>query len=167
MENFCEWARAWAAFRDDSAAWVAVVTGVGRDFCTGADLKKFIPELTGDLPKPDGWNKDDAIHAILHRFPVHKPIVAAVNGTCVAGGFEMLTSTDIRGAVPEARFAVMEPKRGLFAGGGTTVRLPRQMPYALAMELLLTADMVDAERALTMGLLNQVVAAGQLMDTAY
>jgi len=62
---------------------------------------------------------------------------------------------------------VMEPKRGLFAGGGTTVRLPRQMPYALAMELLLTADMVDAERALAMGLLNRVVPADQLTDTAY
>jgi enoyl-CoA hydratase len=61
----------------------------------------------------------------------------------------------------------MEPKRGLFAGGGTTVRLPRQMPYALAMELLLTADMVYAEQALAMGLLNRVVPADQLMDTAY
>jgi enoyl-CoA hydratase len=167
MEHFRDLARAWATFRDDSGAWVAVITGVGRDFCTGADLKKFIPELTGDLPKPDGWNKDDAIHAVLHRFPVYKPIVAAVNGTCVAGGFEMLTSTDIRVAVPEARFAVMEPKRGLFAGGGTTVRLPRQMPYPLAMELLLTADMVDAQRALAMGLINRMVPADRLMDVAY
>jgi enoyl-CoA hydratase len=167
MEHFRDLAHAWAAFRDDASAWVAVITGVGRDFCTGADLKKFIPELTGDLPKPDGWNKDDAIHAVLHRFPVYKPIVAAVNGTCVAGGFEMLGCTDIRVAVPEARFAAMEPKRGLFAGGGSTVRLPRQMPYALAMELLLTADMVDAERALAMGLLNRVVPADQLMDAAY
>ena len=167
MEHFRDLSRAWTAFRDDAAAWVAVVTGVGRDFCTGADLKKFIPELTGELPRPPGWSKDDAIHAVLHRFPVYKPIVAAVNGTCVAGGFEMLSSTDIRVAVPEARFAVMEPKRGLFAGGGTTVRLPRQMPYPLAMELLLTADMVDAERALTMGLINRVVPAGELMDAAY
>ena len=98
---------------------------------------------------------------------MYKPIIAAVNGTCVAGGFEMLGCTDIRVAVPEARFAVMEPKRGLFAGGGSTVRLPRQIPYALAMELLLTADMVDAQRALAMGLLNQVVPADRLMDTAY
>ena len=104
---------------------------------------------------------------MLHRFAVYKPIVAAVNGTCIAGGFEMLGCTDIRVAVPEARFAVMEPKRGLFAGGGSTVRLPRQIPYALAMELLLTADMVDAQRALVMGLLNQVVPAERLMDTAY
>jgi enoyl-CoA hydratase len=167
MAHFRDLAQAWAAFRDDDRAWVVVITGVGRDFCTGADLKKFIPELTGDLPKPEGWNKDDAIHAVLHRFPVYKPIVAAVNGTCVAGGFEMLTSTDIRVAVPEARFAVMEPKRGLFAGGGSTVRLPRQMPYPLAMELLLTADMVDAERAVAMGLINRVVPADRLMDTAY
>jgi enoyl-CoA hydratase len=167
MQHFRDLARAWAAFRDDTGAWVAVITGVGPDFCTGADLKKFIPELTGELPQPDGWDKVDAIHAVLHRFPVYKPIVAAVNGTCVAGGFEMLSSTDIRVAVPEARFAVMEPKRGLFAGGGTTVRLPRQMPYAFAMELLLTADIVDAERALAMGLINQVVPADQLMDAAY
>lgn len=167
MAHFRDLAHAWAAFRDDERAWVAVITGVERDFCTGADLKKFIPELTGDLPRPTGWNKDDAIHAVLHRFPVYKPIVAAVNGTCVAGGFEMLTSTDVRVAVPDARFAVMEPKRGLFAGGGSTVRLPRQMPYPLAMELLLTADMVDAERALAMGLINRVVPADQLMDTAY
>jgi enoyl-CoA hydratase len=167
MEHFRDLAHAWAAFRDDSDAWVAVVTGVGRDFCTGADLKKFIPELTGDLPQPDGWDATDAIHAVLHRFPVYKPIVAAVNGVCVAGGFEMLGATDIRVAVPGARFGVLEPRRGLFAGGGSTVRLPRQIPYALAMELLLTADMVDAERALAMGLINKVVPADQLMDTAY
>ncbi|KZS60328.1 enoyl-CoA hydratase/isomerase family protein [Mycobacterium ostraviense] len=167
MAHFRDLAHAWAAFRDDANAWVAVVTGVGQDFCTGADLKKFIPELTGDLPRPEGWDKDDAIHAVLHRFPLYKPVVAAVNGTCVAGGFEMLGLTDIRVAVPEARFAVMEPRRGLFAGGGSTVRLPRQIPYALAMELLLTADLVDAQRSLAMGLINRVVAADRLMDTAY
>lgn len=167
MAHFRDLAHAWAAFRDDAQSWVAVITGVGHDFCTGADLKKFIPELTGDLPKPDGWDANDAIHAVLHRFPVYKPIVAAVNGTCVAGGLEMLGCTDIRVAAAGARFAMMEPKRGLFAGGGSTVRLPRQMPYPHAMELLLTADMVDAERALAMGLLNRVVPADQLMETAY
>ena len=89
MAHFRDLAHAWAAFRDDAGAWVAVITGVGRDFCTGADLKKFIPELTGDLPKPEGWDALDAIHAVLHRFPVYKPIVAAVNGVCVAGGLEI------------------------------------------------------------------------------
>jgi enoyl-CoA hydratase len=167
MAHFRDLARAWGAFRDDPGAWVAVITGVGPDFCTGADLKAFIPELTGELPQPEGWDAADAVHAVLHRYPIYKPIVAAVNGVCVAGGFEMLGSTDIRVAVPNARFAVMEPKRGLFAGGGSTVRLPRQMPYPFAMELLLTADMVDAERALAMGLINRVVAQDKLMDTAY
>jgi enoyl-CoA hydratase len=70
MAHFRDLAHAWAAFRDDADAWVAVVTGVGRDFCTGADLKKFIPELTGELPQPPGWNKTDAIHAVLHQFPI-------------------------------------------------------------------------------------------------
>jgi enoyl-CoA hydratase len=167
MEHFRALLAAWTSFRDDDSAWVAVVTGVGRAFCTGADLKQFIPELTGDLPSPEGWDRFDAMHAVLHRFPIYKPIVAAVNGVCVAGGMEMLGSTDIRVATPEARFAVMEPKRGLFAGGGTTVRLPRQLAYAHAMELLLTADMIDAQRALELGLVNKVVPAGELLDAAY
>jgi enoyl-CoA hydratase/carnithine racemase len=127
MHHFRDLLAAWTRFRDDESAWVAVVTGTGRAFCTGADLKSFIPELTGTLDRPDGWDRMDALHAVLHRFPIYKPIIAAVNGVCVAGGMEMLGSTDIRVATPDARFAVMEPKRGLFAGGGTTVRLLRQI----------------------------------------
>jgi enoyl-CoA hydratase len=167
MEHFRALLGAWTRFRDDDSAWVAVITGTGKVFCTGADLKRFIPQLTGTLPRPDGWDRMDAVHAVLHRFPIYKPIIAAVNGVCVAGGMEMLGSTDIRVATPDARFAVMEPKRGLFAGGGTTVRLLRQVSYAHAMELLLTADMIDAERALAMGIVNQVVPADHLMPAAY
>ena len=151
MAHFQSLAQAWARFRDDDAARVAVITGVDDVFFTGADLKKFVPELTGELPTPAGWNQDDAMHAVLHLFPVYKPIIAAVNGLCIGGGIVLLGSTDIRLASPGARFAVMEPKRGLFAGGGTTARFPRQMPWAFAMELLLTADMVSAERAMLMG----------------
>src|SRR5205807_6389199 len=91
MAHFRDLAHAWAAFRHEPGAWVAVVTGVGPDFCTGADLKAFIPELTGELPQPEGWDAADAVHAVLHRYPIYKPIVAAVNGVCVAGGFEMLS----------------------------------------------------------------------------
>lgn len=167
MEHFAALHAAWVRFRDDDTAWVAVITGVGRAFCTGADLKRFIPQLTGELPRPDGWDRQTAVHAVLHRFPLYKPIIAAVNGVCVAGGIEMLGSTDIRVASPDARFAVMEPKRGLFAGGGTTVRLVRQVAFPHAMELLLTADMIDAQRALEMGLLNKVVPADELLDAAY
>ena len=93
---------------------------------------------------------------------LYKPIVAAVNGACVAGGMEMLGGCDLRVAVPEAYFGVMEPKRGLFAGGGTTVRLPRQVPFPAAMEFLLCADRVPAEQALAFGLFNAVVPADQL-----
>jgi enoyl-CoA hydratase len=104
---------------------------------------------------------------VLHHFPIYKPIIAAVNGICVGGGMVLLGSTDIRVASSDARFAIMEPKRGLFAGGGTTVRFPRQMPWAHAMELLLTADMVGADRTMGMGLLNAVVAHDELLAAAY
>jgi enoyl-CoA hydratase len=104
---------------------------------------------------------------VLRNFDLDKPVIAAVNGFCTAGGMEMLGGTDIRVACPEAKFAVMEPKRGLFAGGGTTVRLPRQIPWPLAMEFLLCADLIPAERAYAMGLLNAVVPKDQLLDTAY
>ena len=89
-----------------------------------------------------------------------------MNGFCTAGGMEMLGGCDIRIACPEAKFAVMEPKRGLFAGGGTTVRLPRQIPWAQAMEFLLCADLIPAERAFEMGLLNAVVPRDQLLAKA-
>jgi hypothetical protein len=135
MDHFRALLGAWTRFRDDESAWVAVVTGTGRAFCTGADLKSFIPELTGTLDRPDGWDRMDALHAVLHRFPIYKPIIAAVNGVCVAGGMEMLGSTDIRVATPEARFAVMEPKRGLFAGGGTTVRLLRRPAAVVVVDV--------------------------------
>jgi enoyl-CoA hydratase len=167
MEDFQALKQAWAPYRDDGETRVAVVTGVDDVFFTGADLKKFIPEITGELPRPAGWDQNDAIHAVLHLFPIYKPIIAAVNGICVGGGMVLLGSTDIRVASPDARFAIMEPKRGLFAGGGTTVRYPRQMLWAHAMELLLTADMVSAQRGLEMGLLNAVVERDRLLEAAY
>ena len=103
---------------------------------------------------------------MLRGVKLYKPIIAAVNGACVAGGMEMLGGCDIRVAQPEAYFGVMEPKRGLFAGGGTTVRLPRQIPYPAAMEFLLCADRVPAQQALAFGLLNAVVPAEELRSKA-
>ena len=115
----------------------------------------------------DGYKLSDGVKAVLRGTKIYKPIIAAVNGPCTAGGMEMLGGVDIRVACPEATFAVMEPKRGLFAGGGTTVRLPRQIPFAQAMEFLLCADLISAERALEMGLLNAVVPRDELLDRAY
>ena len=128
MAHFQSLAQAWVRFQDNAEARVAIITGVDDAFFTGADLKKFIPQLTGELPHPAGWDESDAIHAVLHDFPLYKPVIAAVNGVCLGGGMVLLGCTDIRVASSGARFAVMEPKRGLFAGGGPTVRFPRQMP---------------------------------------
>jgi enoyl-CoA hydratase len=115
----------------------------------------------------DGYRLDDGVKAVLRNVKLYKPIIAAVNGTCVAGGMEMLGGCDIRVAADTATFGVLEPKRGLFAGGGTTVRLPRQIPYPAAMELLLCADRISAPRVLAMGLLNEVCPPGQLLERAY
>ncbi len=174
MEHFKLLREAWERFGDDDDAWVAIITGVETSFFAGADLKKYVPEITKlqqqiaseGLTEINGFRLDDGTKAVLRNVPLYKPIIAAVNGSCTAGGMEMLGGTDLRIACPEARFAVMEPKRGLFAGGGTTVRLPRQIPWPYAMEFLLCADLIPAERAFEMGLLNAVVPREQLMDTA-
>ncbi len=174
MEHFKLLREAWDRFRDDDQAWVAIITGTGESFFSGADLKTYIPEITnlskqitqGGATEINGYRLDDGSKAVLRNYELNKPVIAAVNGFCTAGGMEMLGGTDIRVACPEAKFAVMEPKRGLFAGGGTTVRLPRQISWPLAMEFLLCADLIPAQRAHEMGLLNAVVPREQLLDTA-
>ena len=174
MEHFKLLREVWERFRDDDRAWVAIITGVGDAFFTGGDLKRYIPEITGlmkriteeGLEEIDGYRLDDGLKAVLRDFPLYKPVIAAVNGFCLAGGMEMLGGVDLRVACPEAEFAVMEPKRGLFAGGGTTARLPRQIPFAHAMEFLLCADRISAGRALEMGLINAVVPKDELLDKA-
>jgi enoyl-CoA hydratase len=174
LHGFRDLANAWRRFRDDPDDWVAVVTGVEGSFMSGADLKTFIPQITalqqqissGEVDEIDGCKLRDATDAVLRSLKIYKPIIAAVDGPCVAGGMEMLGGVDIRIATERAVFGVMEPKRGLFAGGGTTVRLPRQLAYPAAMEFLLTAEAFPAARALELGLLNEIVDQGQLADRA-
>jgi enoyl-CoA hydratase len=174
MEHFKALREAWERFAADDEAWVAIVTGVGEAFFSGADLKRYIPEITKfqkeiaeqGRTELNGYRLDDGTRAVLRNWPLYKPVIAAVNGFCTAGGMEMLGGCDIRIACPEAKFAVMEPKRGLFAGGGTTVRLPRQIPWPQAMEFLLCADLVPAQRAFEMGLLNALVPRDELLDKA-
>lgn len=174
MYHFRDLANAWRRFRDEPEAWVAIITGVGHNFMAGADLKTYIPQITslqkriaaGEVTEIDGCKLRDGTDSVLRSLTVYKPIIAAINGPCVAGGMEMLGGIDIRIATTNARFGVMEPKRGLFAGGGTTVRLPRQIAFPAAMEFLLTAEAFPAERALELGLLNEIVAEDQLMDRA-
>ena len=174
LYHFRDLANAWRRFRDDEDAWIAIITGVEGNFMTGADLKTYIPQITalqkqiakGEVTEIDGCQLRDGTDAVLRSLTIYKPIIAAVDGPCVAGGMEMLGGVDIRVATPRAKFGVMEPKRGLFAGGGTTVRLPRQLNYPAAMEFLLTAEAFPAERALELGLVNEIVAPEELMDRA-
>ena len=175
LDHFKLLREAWERFDADDDAWVAIVTGVDDSFFSGADLKTYIPQITAlqkdmaetGVDEIDGYRLTDGVKAVLRGTRIYKPIIAAVNGPCTAGGMEMLGGVDIRVACTEATFAVMEPKRGLFAGGGTTVRLPRQIPFAQAMEFLLCADLISADRALEMGLLNAVVPRDELLDKAY
>jgi enoyl-CoA hydratase len=175
LYHFRDLAKAWRDFGDDDDLWLAIITGVDRCFMAGADLKTYIPQVTalsekissGEVTEIDGCKLSDGTDAVLRNAKLYKPIVAAIDGPCVAGGMEMLGGIDIRVATRNARFGVMEPKQGLFAGGGTTVRLPRQIPYPAAMEFLLTAEPLPAERALELGLLNEIVEPDELMDRAF
>ncbi|MAE96652.1 MAG: carnitinyl-CoA dehydratase [Deltaproteobacteria bacterium] len=175
MYHFRDLAAAWRRFGEDDDAWTAIVTGVGRNFMSGADLKTYIPQITelqtkiasGEVTEVDGCKLSDGTYAVLRNVKLYKPVIAAVNGPCVAGGMEMLGGVDIRIATGNASFGVMEPKRGLFAGGGTTVRLPRQLAFPAAMEFLLTAERFPAERALELGLVNEIVGEDELLERAF
>src|SRR5215213_9695539 len=174
LHHFRDLAVAWRRFRDDPDDWVAIITGVPGQFMSGADLKTYIPQITelqkqiqeGGVTEIDGCQLRDGTDAVLRSLKIYKPIIASVDGPCVAGGMEMLGGVDIRVATDRAVFGVMEPKRGLFAGGGTTVRLPRQIPFPAAMEFLLTAEAFPASRALELGLINEIVEPDVLMDRA-
>jgi enoyl-CoA hydratase/carnithine racemase len=153
---------AFAEVRDDPRIGAAILTGAGeRAFCVGADLGESIPALTDGRFDISEW---DAAHQ--KNSALDKPIVAAVNGLCLGGGFEILLSTDIRLAADDAQFALPETGVGVVPAGGTLVRLIRQIPYAWAMDLMLRGAMIDAATALRYGILNQVVPAAELQSAA-
>jgi enoyl-CoA hydratase len=157
-------AEAWEDFQSNPALRVAILTGAGpKAFCTGADLEEFVPTLTATpAPGKSRWPRSE------RRFgdAVYKPIIAAVNGHCIGWGLELLLATDIRVASENAKFGLPEVQLGLIPIEGTHVRLPRQVPYCRAMELLLLGDLVSAHEAQSMGLVNRVVPAADVMPTA-
>jgi len=167
-------ARAWKDFREDDAMRVAILTGAGDTaFCAGGDLKLLLPMFTGARQPETEWDHelmgnlgDVMATALLRPFELYKPIIAAVNGYAMAGGSEILQSTDIRIASRTASFGLTEVKRGLVPGGGSMVRLQRQIPYAKAMELLMTGDNMSAEEAHRVGFINEVVEPEALMPRA-
>ena len=137
---------------------VGVLTGAGGTFCAGMDLKAF---LDGDVPLVEGRGLGGLTEA-----PPRKPLVAAVEGYAVAGGFELLLACDLVVASETATFGVPEVKRGLVAAAGAALLLPRRIPQAIALEMLLTGEPIDAQRAATLGLVNRVVPEGTAVDAA-
>ena len=153
---------AFADFDADDELWVAILTGAGsKAFSTGADLGEVIPRATSE-------GMASAIGDPLKRFfsDIYKPIIGAVNGFCVAGGLELLQGTDLRVAAEHAAFGLGEVRWGIVPAGGSHIRLPRQIPWAVAMEILLTGRPISAARAYDVGLINKVVPADELMDEA-
>jgi enoyl-CoA hydratase/carnithine racemase len=154
-----ELARLWDELERDDDCRCIILTGAGeRAFTVGADVSG---DLSAGLAVAQMVN-----HALLKNDTYSKPIVAAVNGDCVGGGLELMLSTDIRAAVPEARFGLTEVKWSIYPFGGSTIKLIQQIGYVHAMDLLLTARLIDAEQAARLGLVNRVVARSELMSWA-
>jgi enoyl-CoA hydratase len=137
---------------------VAIITGANNTFCSGMDLKAFV---RGELPEVKGRG-----FAGLCEAPPKKPLIAAVEGYALAGGFEIALVSDLIVAADNARFGIPECKRGLVAAAGGMLRLPRQIPSRIAMELALTGDFIDAQRAYQIGLINRVVPEGTALEAA-
>jgi enoyl-CoA hydratase/carnithine racemase len=146
------------ACESDDDVWVVVLTGAGdKAFSAGMDLKAF---AAGEFPVTD-----KGFGGITQRdFP--KPLIAAANGSALAGGFEILISCDMVVAADHAKFGIPEASRGLIAGGGGLIRLPKRIPLAVAYEMALTADPIDATRAYELGLVNRVVPGERVLDEA-
>lgn len=146
---------------------VAILTGAGGHFSSGADLKAMA-QPSDDERVRARLAEDPNLHwrALLRDWRCPKPVVAAVEGYAVAGGTEMLQGTDIRIAGESATFGVWEAKRGLFPLGGSAVRLPRQIPYTIAMDILLSARPVSSREALAIGLIGRVVPDGTALAAA-
>lgn len=155
----------WDRIDNDPEIRVAILTGAGGTFCAGADLKAMTKKSPGETFAETG-NPMTKFPALLKGRRLTKPLIAAVEGYAVAGGTEILLGTDIRIAGESAKFGLAEPRWGLFPIGGSAVRLPRQIPYAAAADILLTGRQIPAPQALAWGLIGQVVPDGTALDEA-
>jgi enoyl-CoA hydratase len=155
--------RAWDMVDGDPGIRVCVLTGAGGAFCAGADLKA----MTASHPGASMRDLDlSVIEPLLKGRRLTKPLIAAVEGPAIAGGTEILQACDIRVAGESARFGISEARWGLFPLGGSAVRLPRQIPYTVAADLLLTGRHITAAEALSIGLIGHVVPDGQALAKA-
>ncbi len=158
----------WADFRDDDSLDVAILTGTGEAFCAGADLKTYIPPIVAEgSPSEIREIVELGLNGFtrgMHR--IYKPIVAAVNGWALAGGLETALACDIRIASERAMFGSFEARRGFHHGDGGLVRLVNICGSGVAMQMLLTAEPIDAQRALQCNMVSKIVPHDQLMDEA-
>ena len=146
-------------YQNDPNLWVAIITGEGRGFCAGNDLR-YQAEGGERVPFPMGFG------GLTHRFDLDKPVIAAVNGVAMGGGFEIALACDLIIASQAAVFALPEPKVGLAALAGGLNRLPRAIGPKRALGMILTGRHVDAKEGLALGFVNEVVAADNLLDSA-
>lgn len=159
-------AEGWKAFEADATLLVAILTGAGgKAFCTGGDLKTYMP-----------WRREIALQGSEGAISfggmtlvdeISKPVIAAIQGHCVAGGLELAMACDMRICTPDLKFGLAEVRWGVLPGGGGTQRLPRLVPLGSALEMILTGDSIDAQRAERIGLVNRVVTADMLLNTAF
>src|SRR5208282_1648345 len=160
---------AWKRIRDEDDLRVAVLTGAGtKAFCSGVDLKR-IGEFYQSVPaarRVEVWNREPGIGGITRNLEVEKPVIAAVNGICLGGGLELALACDIRLASANATFGLPEVRWAIIPGQGGTQRLPRAVPVAVALEMILTGRPIDADRAAAIGLVNQVHPAARLQEEA-
>ena len=153
-------------FRDDNDSWVLILTGAGdKAFSAGMDLKEMAANLAGG----GGGVRNEGITPSLMagNIDIWKPIIAAINGVAVGGGLETALACDIRIAAAGVQMGLSEPKRGIIPGGGGMARLPRLINLGAALEIMMTGDLIPAEEAYRIGLVNHVVPGAELMDAAY
>ncbi|MBI2849854.1 MAG: enoyl-CoA hydratase/isomerase family protein [Chloroflexi bacterium] len=168
-------------FRDDNDSWVLILTGAGdRAFSAGMDLREMAARLSGGGGPPGGrppgggppgggppgGSPPAQPLSLMGHTEIWKPIIAAINGVAVGGGLETALACDIRIAADTARMGLSEPKRGIVPGGGGMARLPRLVPLGIAMEILLTGDLITAQEAYRISLVNQILPPAELMPAA-
>jgi enoyl-CoA hydratase len=169
-EVLCGLSDAWHRLDEDDSLRVAILTGRGDVFCAGMDLS-VIPKLRAGTAEDEYERRlltDGAVifDGWLKTYRPTKPVIAAVEGYALAGGTEILQGTDIRVAGESAQFGITEVQRSLFPMAGSCVRLPRQMPYTVAVEMLLAGEPITARRAAELGLIGRVVPDGQALAVA-
>ncbi len=160
---------AWRGFAADGSARVAVITGAGEQaFCAGADLKTYTIDFA-TRPAPEfreRFTDGPGFGGITRNLDIDKPIIAAINGFAISGGFELALACDIRFCAPHAEFALQDVKWGFHACDGGLVRLPQIVGLGNAMEIVLSGERIGAEHALRIGLVNRIVPQAELLEAA-